>query len=100
MAQLNEKRPIRRLGISRQLPEEVDPLVLRAPPVDPYEHGEWCLRWVGIDYYLEIDAHYCSVPYRFARAEVEARLTVRGVEIFFKGERMPSICGRATIAGT
>src|SRR6202034_1635794 len=27
-------------------------------------------------------------PYRFARAEVEARLTVRGVEIFHKGERI------------
>ena len=32
--------------------------------------------------------HYYSVPYRFARTEVEARLTVRGVEIFCKGERI------------
>ncbi|HTO80146.1 MAG TPA: ATP-binding protein, partial [Methylocystis sp.] len=35
-----------------------------------------------------IDAHYYSVPYRFARAEVEARVTARGVEIFHKGERI------------
>jgi transposase len=28
------------------------------------------------------------VPYRFARVEVEARLTARGVEIFHKGERI------------
>src|SRR5208282_1270206 len=34
---------------------------------------------------VDIDAHYYSVPYRFARAEVEARLTACGIEIFHKG---------------
>ena len=34
------------------------------------------------------NAHYYSVPYRFARAEVDARLTARGVGIFHKGERI------------
>jgi len=86
---LNEERPIRRLGVTRrQLLEEVDRLALKALPVEPYEYCEWRLRRVGIDYHVEIDAHYYSVPYRFARAEVEARLTVRGVEIFCKGERI------------
>ena len=46
------------------------------------------MRRVGVDYHVDIDAHYYSVPYRFARAEVEARLTARGVEIFHKGERI------------
>jgi transposase len=86
---LDEKRPIRRLGVTRrQLLEEVDRLALKALPVEPYEYCEWRLRRVGIDYHAEIDAHYYSVPYRFARAEVEARLTIRGVEIFCKGERI------------
>jgi DNA replication protein DnaC len=31
---------------------------------------------------------YYSVPYRFVRAEVDVRLTARGVEIFHKGERI------------
>jgi hypothetical protein len=61
---------------------------LKALPVEPYEYCEWRLHRVGIDYHVEIDAHYYSVPYRFARAEVEARLTVRGVEIFYRGERI------------
>lgn len=86
---LNEERPIRRLGVTRrQLFEEVDRPALKALPASPYEYCEWRLRRVGIDYHVEIDAHYYSVPYRFARAEVEARLTVRGVEIFCKGERI------------
>ncbi len=46
------------------------------------------VRRVGVDDHVDIDAHYYSVPYRFARAEVEARLTARGVEIFHKGERI------------
>jgi transposase len=86
---LNEERPIRRLGVTRKkLLEEVDRPALKALPVEPYEYCEWRLRRVGIDYHVEIDAHYYSVPYRFARVEVEARLTVRGVEIFCKGERI------------
>jgi len=86
---LNEDRPIRRLGVTRrQLLEEVDRPALKALPAESYEYCEWRLRRVGIDSHVEIDAHYYSVPYRFARAEVEARLTVRGVEIFCKGERI------------
>ena len=53
-----------------------------------YEYSEWRLPRVGVDYHVDIDAHYYSVPYRFARAEVEARVTARGVEIFHKGERI------------
>jgi transposase len=43
---------------------------------------------VGIDYHVEVEAHFYSVPYRFARREVEVRLTPRTVEVFLKGERI------------
>jgi hypothetical protein len=89
LTNLNEEQSIRRLGVTRrQLLEEVDRPELKALPVEPYEYCEWRLHRVGIDYHVEIDAHYYSVPYRFARAEVEARLTVRDVEIFYRGERI------------
>lgn len=89
LVQLNEKRFLRRLGVTRrQLLEEVDRPALKALPSEPYEYCEWSLRRVGIDYHVEVDAHYYSVPYRFARAEVDARLTARGVELFHKGERI------------
>jgi transposase len=89
MTQLNEKQPLRRLDVTRrQLLEEVDRPALKALPDGAYEYSEWRVRRVGVDYHVDIDAHYYSVPYRFARAEVEARLTVRGVEIFHKGERI------------
>ena len=89
MTQLNEKQPLPRLDVTRrQLLEEVDRPALKALPDGAYEYSEWRVRRVGVDYHVDIDAHYYSVPYRFARAEVEARLTVRGVEIFHKGERI------------
>ena len=50
--------------------------------------AEWRVRRVGIDYHVEVEDHFYSVPYRFARSEVEVRLTPRTVEVFRKGERI------------
>ena len=49
-------------------------------PSEPYAFAEWRLRRVGIDYHVEVEAHFYSVPYRFARREVEVRLTARDEE--------------------
>ena len=89
MTHLNEERPIRRLGVTRrQLLEQIDRPALKSLPTEPYEFSEWRTCRVGIDYHIEVAAHYYSVPHRFARAEVDARLTARTVEIFLKGERI------------
>ena len=89
LRRLNEERPIRRLGRTRrQLLEELDRPALKPLPVEPYVFAEWRLRRVGIDYHVDVEGHFYSVPYRFARAEVEVRLTGRTVEIFVKGERI------------
>jgi transposase len=86
---LNEERPIRRLGVTRRaLLEELDRPHLKGLPSEPYSFAEWRLRRVGIDYHVEVEAHFYSVPYRFARCEVEVRLTPRTVEVFLKGERI------------
>jgi transposase len=89
LVQLNDERPIRRLGVTRrQLLEELDRPLLKPLPVEPYVFAEWRLRRVGIDYHVDVDRHYYSVPYRFAKEAVEVRLTGRTVEVFAKGERI------------
>jgi transposase len=89
LRQLNEVRPIRRLGLTRRaLLEELDRPHLKGLPNEPYSFAEWRLRRVSVDYHVEVEAHFYSVPYRFARREVEVRLTPRTVEIFLKGERV------------
>jgi transposase len=89
LSRLNEERPIRRLGVTRrQLLEELDRPALQPLPAEPYVFAEWRLRRVGIDYHVDVDHHFYSVPHSFARAEVEVRLTARTVEIFARGERI------------
>jgi transposase len=86
---LNEERVIRRLGVTRrQLFERIDAPALQPLPVIPYVFAEWRVRRVGIDYHVEVEEHYYSVPHRFARTEVDVRLTSRTVELFYKGERI------------
>jgi transposase len=62
--------------------------MLKPLPVEPYVFAEWRIRRVGIDYHVDVDRHFYSVPYRFAKDQVEVRLTARTVELFAKGERI------------
>jgi transposase len=89
LRQLNDKRRIRRLGVTRRaLFEELDRPNLNSLPAQPYCFAEWRVRRIGVDYHVELEGHFYSVPHRFARSEVEVRLTPRAVEIFLKGERI------------
>jgi transposase len=89
LRQLNEERPLRRLGVTRRaLLEALDRPNLKPLPAEPYAFAAWRLRRVGVDYHVEVEDHYYSVPYRFARSEVEVRLTPQTIEIFLKGERI------------
>nr|WP_245435009.1 hypothetical protein [Methylocystis rosea] len=61
--------------------KEIDRPALKALPTEPYEFSEWRACRVVVDYHVDAGFHYYSVPYRFLRAEVDVRLTVRTVEI-------------------
>jgi hypothetical protein len=57
--QLNDERPIRRVGITRRaLFEELDRPNLNALPAEPYSFAEWRLRRVGVDYHVELEGHF------------------------------------------
>lgn len=72
----------------RQLFEEIDAPHLKPLPTEPYALAEWRVRKVGLDYHVDVEGHFYSVPYRHARQSVEVRLTARSVEIFLGGERI------------
>ncbi|WP_188062684.1 IS21 family transposase [Sphingobium sp. KCTC 72723] len=89
IARLNDERVLRHFGQTRrQLFEALDAPLLTPLPAEPYVFAEWRARRVGIDYHVEVEHHFYSVPHRFARKPVEARLTARTVEIFLNGERI------------
>jgi transposase len=84
-------RPMRGWGRSRRsLFDELDRPALGPLPSEPYEYAAWKRCRVGLDYHVEIDKHYYSVPHTFLRQEVEARITARTVEIFLRGKRIAS----------
>lgn len=90
LSQLND-RPMRHLGASRrELFERIDKPALKALPVGRYELGEWKRGRANIDYHLEVDHNYYSVPHALLREELEARFTATTVEVFYKSKRVSS----------
>jgi transposase len=84
-------RPFKKLPGSRQsLFESLDRPALRPLPATPYEYAEWKLVRVNIDYHVEIDGHYYSVPYALVKHQLDARLTTHTVELFHNGKRVAS----------
>jgi transposase len=82
-------RPMRRLGVSRRdLFVELDQPALKELPAEPYQYAEWRARRVGLDYHVDIDGHYYSVPHRLIREQLDARITERTIELFCRGERV------------
>jgi transposase len=61
---------MRRLGLSRSdLFASVERGALRALPASEYEFAEWRLARVGLDYHVEIEGFYYSVPHALIRAQ-------------------------------
>jgi transposase len=88
--ELNE-RPFQKLnGCRRSLFDSLDRPALLPLPVDRYEYAEWKKVRVHIDYHVEVERHYYSVPYKSIHRNVEVRLTAQTVEVFCRGLRIAS----------
>lgn len=84
-------RPMRRLGRSRrQLFEELERPALRPLPARPYEFAQWAKVKVGVDYHVEFDSHFYSVPYQLFPGRLELRATESAVEVIRGGTRITS----------
>jgi hypothetical protein len=49
--------------------------------------GNYSRISIGPDDHVDVERHYYSVLHRFAKEQVEVRLTARTVQIFAKGQR-------------
>jgi len=88
LAALNA-RPMRLYRASRrELFERLDQPVLRPLPTESFVYGTWKLARVNIDYHVELEGHYYSVPYSLVHERVELRSTLSTVEIFHRGQRI------------
>lgn len=84
-------RPLQKLKVSRrQLFEEIDRPALRPLPPTRYEKGIWSYPKVNIDYHVEVEGNFYSVPYQLLKEQMEARTTATTVEIFLQSRRITS----------
>jgi transposase len=82
-------RPMRRSEKSRrELFEAMDQPHALPLPSHLYEYAEWRKAKVNIDYHIEVDRHFYSVPFRLLRETLDIRLTATTVEAFHKGDRV------------
>ena len=80
---------MRRLGVSRrQLFETVEMPVLAPLPDADYQFAEWRVARVSLDYHVEIDGFFYSVPHGLIREQVDVRATTRTIELFHRGSRV------------
>lgn len=90
-------RPMRKLGVSRrELFDKIERDALCPLPEADWEFAEWKRARVSIDYHIEIDGFFYSVPHALIHAEVDVRATARMIEIFHRGQRVGLHERRAT----
>jgi transposase len=84
-------RPFKKLpGARRSQYEALDRPALRPLPAQPYEFAEWKLARAHLDYHVEVEGHYYSVPHSLVTRQVEVRLTAAAIEIFHQNQRVAS----------
>ena len=73
-----------------ELFEELERPALKPLPAKRYELSEWKKVTVNIDYHVEFDRRYYSVPYTLVRQKLEVRATKTIVEVYKGGRRVAS----------
>jgi transposase len=87
---LNE-RPMRKLNVSRRaLFETLDRPALQPLPATPYELASFKYVRANIDYHVEFEAHYYSVPHQLRGEVLEVRATATTIEVLHGGRRVAS----------
>src|SRR5581483_9586800 len=90
LERLNQRRFRKRDGTRASLFAELDRPALQPLPQERYQLADWKSVRANIDYHVEIDRHYYSVPYQLVGQLLEARFTATTIEIFHRGVRVAS----------
>lgn len=85
-------RPMKKYGgvSRRQLFDRTERAEMRPLPTERFEFCEWRQPRVNIDYHVEVDHHYYSVPHTLVGEIVDARFTASTVELLHRAKRVTS----------
>lgn len=70
--------------------EQLDRPALKPLPAERYVIAQWKPVKPNIDYHVEVERHYYSVPYQLVGQPLDARYTSTTVEVFHRGVRVAS----------
>ena len=90
LVRLNQRPFRKREGNRASLFAQLDRPMLKALPATRYQFGQWKTARVNIDYHIEAERHYYSVPYALVHRAVDVHLTAETVEILHRGVRVAS----------
>lgn len=79
-----------REGSRRSLFEEVERKALKPLPAEPLAIGRWLTAKVNIDYHIDVDRHFYSVPYRLVHKKLDVFVASTAVSVFADGQRVAS----------
>ena len=69
---------------------EIDQPAMLPLPETAYEYVQFKKARVHIDYHVELDGHFYSVPHRLVKEQVDVRYTLTTVECLYKNSRVAS----------
>lgn len=81
---LNDRKKKGVDGSSRELFESYDLPALKPLLWRPYELASWNKVRISIEYHIDLDGNYHSVPHRLTGEKVDVRLADAAVEVFRK----------------
>ncbi len=90
LTRLNERPFRKREGSRASLFVQLDRPALKPLPATRFQFGEWEKARVNLDYHVEVDRHFYSVPYTLIHQEMDVHLTADTVEVLHRGVRVAS----------
>ena len=88
LVDLNQRAFKKLPGNRRSAFEQLDAPALKPLPATRFEIFRWKSAKVNIDYHVEFEGHYYSVPHALVRTSVELRVTATLVECFSSNQRV------------
>jgi hypothetical protein len=92
LTRLNARSFRKQEGSRQTLFDMLDRPALQPLPSERYSYGEWKTARVNIDYHIEFDRHWHSVPYQLTHREVEICASASTIEISTMVNESPVIC--------
>lgn len=84
LTQLNARPFKRRDGCRQSLFKDIEQPTLRPLPERPYTFATWKKAKVHLDYHIEVERAYYSVPYKLIGKTVDVRISAHTLEIFYR----------------